>query len=65
MMPGQGRADLPREEALGARDGTGRRLEVHVVEDHGGGLPTELEGAAGDPLTAERGDAPPGQRSSR
>ena len=34
--------------------------EVHVVEDHRGRLAAELEGAAGDPLAAERRDAPAG-----
>ena len=34
--------------------------EVHVVEDHRSRLPAELEGAAGDPLTAERGDTSAG-----
>ena len=31
---GQRGADLPGEEALRSRDGTGRCLQVHVVEDH-------------------------------
>ncbi len=59
--PGQRRAHLAAEEALGAGDGAGGGLEVHVVEDDGGGLAAELERAAGDPLAAERGDAAAGR----
>ena len=36
--------------------------EIDIVEDHGGRLPAELEGAPGDPLAAERGDPPSGRR---
>ena len=50
--PRQRRADLTGEEALGAGERGGRGGQVHVVEDDGGGLAAELEGAAGDPLPA-------------
>ncbi len=58
--PGQRRADLPGQNALRPGEGGGRGAEVHIVEDHRRGLATELQGAAGHPLAAERGDAPAG-----
>jgi hypothetical protein len=59
--PGQRRADLPGQEALGLGQGAGGRLDVGVVEDDGGGLAAEFQGAAGDPLAADRGDPPSGR----
>jgi hypothetical protein len=58
--PGQRGADLPGQEALGRRKRAGGRLDVDVVEDDRGRLAAELEGAAGDPLAADRGDPAPG-----
>ncbi len=60
--PRQGGADLTGEEALGAGQRGRRGGQVHVVEDDRGGLAAELEGAAGDPLAADGGDAPAGGR---
>ena len=51
--PRQRGADLSGEEALGAGQRGGRGGQVHVVEDDGGGLAAQLQGAAGDPLPAE------------
>ena len=61
---GQRGANLPGEEALRAGDGSGGRLQVHVVEDDRGRLPTQLEGAARDAFTAEGGDTSPGGRGT-
>src|SRR5260370_42014525 len=48
------------KEGLGPGEGAGRGRDVHVVEDHGGRLAAELEGAARDPLSAYGCDPPPG-----
>ncbi len=58
--PGQRRAHLAGHHALGLRQPRRREAEVRVVQDDRGRLPAELEGAAGDPLAAKRGDPPPG-----
>src|SRR6185312_11528682 len=59
------RAHLAVEPALGARERLGGGPEVHVVEHHRRRLPAELEGAARDPLTAQRRDAPAGRGRPR
>ena len=48
----------PVSHALGTGQRGRRCRDVHVVEDDGGRLPAELEGASGDPLAADRRDAP-------
>ena len=58
--PGQGGADLARQEALGSGQGPGRGLDLHVVEDDRRRLAPELQCASGDALAAERGDSPAG-----
>ena len=65
MIARERRAHLAVEPALGARERLGRGLEVDVVEDDRRRLPAELERAAGDPLAAERRDAPAGRGRSR
>jgi hypothetical protein len=59
--PGQRGADLTGKEAFRLRQGAGRGRDVHVIEDHGHGLAAQLQGAACDPLAAQRGDPPPGR----
>ena len=57
MMRVREEQTCPERKHSSARDGGGGRLQVHVVEDDCGRLPTELEGAAGDALSAEGSDA--------
>src|ERR1700735_1224769 len=59
--PGQRRADLAGQEALGLGQGARGGLDVGIVEDNGGRLAAELQGAPGDPLAADGGDPPPGR----
>jgi hypothetical protein len=60
----QRRADLTGEEALGAGDGVGDRLQIDVVEDHCGRLAAQLQRATRDPPSADRGDLPPRSRGA-
>ena len=59
--PGQRRAHLAGQRALGLGQRGGGLLQVHVVEDQRGRLAAQLERAAGDALAADRGDLPPGR----
>ena len=50
---GQRRTDLTGQHALGLGQPLRGHPEIDVIEDDGGRLSPELEGATGDPLAAQ------------
>jgi hypothetical protein len=61
-MRGERRAHLTGHETGRPDDRRSRFGDVKVVQYHRGRLPTELQGEAGDGFTADRRDAPSGNR---
>jgi hypothetical protein len=51
--PSERGAHLAAECTLSTREGGGSLAQIHVVEDDGSRLPTQLQGAAGNALAAD------------